>query len=103
MDGDNQKEILVTVGINGGHSKFSVDKLIFVNYHIALKKIENFEKLVNPEYDPTTDMIRSHWYERNDYELDEYYQISKNNALVFVKDIESKNGKERRYLTKEDW
>jgi hypothetical protein len=103
MDGDNQKEVLVTVGINGGHSKFRVYKLIFKHNHIGLNKIAKFEKLINPEFDLTTGMVRSHWYDRNDYELDEYYQISKDNALIFVKGFESKKGKEQRYLTKKNW
>jgi hypothetical protein len=101
LDGDKQKEILVTVGKNGGNSRFRVYRLMNEKGEISIKKIRRFEKIINPQYDATTHMVRSHWYERKDYEVDEYYQI-KDNALVFVKGFESKNGKESRYFTKED-
>ena len=75
MDGDKQKEVLVIVQKNGGNSNFRVYKLAKEYGQIALQKIQNFEKNINPELDSLTGLVRSHWYEKGDYELDEYYQL----------------------------
>ena len=103
LDNDKQKEVLVTVQKNGGNSNFRVYKLVKENGQISLKKIQNFEKIINPELDSLTGLVRSHWYEKGDYELDEYYQISKENQLIFKKGFERSNGKDRRYEAKEGW
>jgi hypothetical protein len=103
MDGDKQKEVLVTVQKNGGNSNFRVYKLAKENGQISLKKIQNFEKIINPELDSLTGLVRSHWYEKGDYEMDEYYQISKENQLIFIKGFERSNGKDKRYEAKEGW
>ena len=103
LDGDKQKEVLITVQKNGGNSNFRVYKLDKQNGQISLKKIQNFEKIINPELDSLTGLVRSHWYEKGDYELDEYYQISKENQLIFIKGFERSNGKDKRYEAKEGW
>jgi hypothetical protein len=103
MDGDNQKEICVTVEKNKGHSQFRVYRLLKENDHLVLKKIRRFEELINPVYDKESGLVRTHWYDRDDYELDESYRISKDDALVFVKGFESKRGKEKRSETKTGW
>jgi hypothetical protein len=103
LDGDKQKEVLVTVQKNGGNSNFRVYKLDRENGQVSLKKIQNFEKIINPELDSLTGLVRSHWYEKGDYELDEYYQISKENQLIFIKGFERSNGKDKRYEAKEGW
>jgi hypothetical protein len=103
LDGDKQKEVLVTVQKNGGNSNFRVYKLDKQSGQLSLKKIQNFEKIINPELDSLTGLVRSHWYEKGDYELDEYYQISKENQLIFIKGFERSNGKDKRYEAKEGW
>ena len=103
MDGDNQKEVLVTVYKNGNYSKHRVYRLVTSNGLIGLKKLGRFEDLINPEFDPQTSMVRSHWLDRNDYELDEFYTLSKDDSLVFVKGLERKNGKVSKYTRKTGW
>ena len=103
MDGDNQKEVLVTVDKNGNHLKFRVYRLVKNNTLIGLKKISRFDDLINPEFDPTSGMVRTHWFDRDDYELDEFYKISKDDALVFVKGLERQKGKVRKYEKKAGW
>lgn len=103
LDGDNQKEVLVSVAVNGNSFKFRVYRLTKDKDKISLKKIKRCEELVNPEYDKTTGMVRTHWYEKGDYELDEYYKISKDDVLEFVKGFERSNGVEKKYTTKAKW
>jgi hypothetical protein len=103
MDGDNQKEVMITVEKINGHDQFRVYRLVEHQGQIGLKKIQKFEQLIDPRYDGTTGLVRSHWYDRDDYELDEYYRLSKDDALVFVKGYELKKGVEKRYLTKKGW
>jgi hypothetical protein len=103
IDGDGQKDVFVTIEKNKGHSQFRVYRLAKENEHLVLKKIRRFEALVNPEFDKTTGLVRSHWYDRDDYEMDESYRISKDGVLTFVKGFESKRGKEKRYETKAGW
>ncbi|MBL7814824.1 MAG: hypothetical protein JNL70_07435 [Saprospiraceae bacterium] len=103
IDGDKQKEVFVTVEKNGGHSKFRIYRLMTEGGDIRLKKIEKMDELINPEYDIATGMIRSHWYERGDFEQDEYYRISKNDVLQFVKGLERRGDKEKTYTTKQGW
>ena len=103
MDGDHQKEVLVTVEKNGGHAHFRVYRLVQENGQIVLRKIRRFEELINPEYDTATGMVRAHWYDRDDYELDDYFKISNDNTLVFVKGMERRNGNPKTYTTKYGW
>ena len=103
LDGDNQKEVLVTVAKKGNHPNFRAYKLGKENGQIVLKKIRRFEELTNPKFDASTGLVRAHWSDKGDYELDEFYKISSDNALVFVKGFERSNGKELRYTTKASW
>lgn len=103
MNGDNQKEVLVTVSKNKGHYSFRVYRLVKENDRIVLKKMPRFEELINPEFNAKTNMIRVHWFESDNYELDESYTISKDDALIFVKGMERKGDKVRTYATKDKW
>ena len=103
LDGDNQKEVLVTVAKKGNHPNFRAYKMGKENGEIVLKKIRRFEELTNPKFDAATGLVRAHWSDKGDYELDEFYKISSDNALVFVKGFERSNGKELRYTTKASW
>ena len=103
LDGDNQKEVLVTVAKKGNHPNFRAYKLGKENGEIVLKKIRRFEELTNPKFDAATGMVRAHWSDKGDYELDEFYKISSDNALVFVKGFERNKDKESRYTTKANW
>ncbi len=103
MDGDKQKEVMVTVYRNKGHYSFRVYRLVKENEQIVLKKMPRFEELINPEYDAHTGTVRTHWYESGDYELDEYYKISKDHALIFVKGMERKGNAVKSYTTKDKW
>lgn len=103
MDGDGRKEVLVTVEKKGGHSNYRVFKVAQENTRIVLKKIRRFEELINPQYDAATGLVRVHWSDKGNYELDEYYKISKDDTLVFVKGMELKNDKETKYTTKAGW
>ena len=103
LDGDNQKEVLVSVAVNGNNFKFRVYRLMKDKGKISLTKIRRCEELVNPEYDKATGMVRTHWFEKGNYELDEYYKISPENSLVFVKGFERSKGGEKNYTTKTGW
>lgn len=103
IDDDNQKEVFVTIYRNKGNSTFRVYRLIHNDGQMALVKIMKLEEVINPEYDKSTRLIRSHWYDKDNYEVDEYYKITQDDRLVFVKGFKHSNGKDEHYTTKQGW
>jgi hypothetical protein len=109
LDGDAQKEVLVQIFKNKNQSKYWVFRLLEVHRKCVLKKIERFEELMNPEWDPKTGFVRSSWGDKYGEGV-EFYQF-KADRLTFVKGTKSVaqmvNGEremtDTEYTTKAGW
>jgi hypothetical protein len=111
IDGDNQKDVFVRVYREKNYYKYCVFRIITGNDKITISKIKRLEELLNIEYDKESGLIRSNWGQKG-LELDEFYKLSKDGILTFVKGTRSvmtidKDGesdvKDTKYTTKEGW
>jgi hypothetical protein len=103
IDGDGQKEVGFMVEKNQ-YAKYRIFRIVREKSGIKFKQIKRLEELEKPEFDEETGLIRSHTYGRGGYEVDEYYKLSKEDILTFVKGFKvGSNGSETTYTTKEGW
>ncbi len=111
INGDNQKDVFVRTFREKNYYNFCVFRIVEENGKIEFKKIKRIEELLNVRFDKKSGLIRSLWGQKG-LEIDEYFKLTKDDKLTFVKGIKSvikiddkgeTDVTDTPYTTKEGW